>query len=235
MPQYFEVGDGVDVIYAAVRRSTPDTVWLRCNHAIGPNIGEAGTVWETGQKESYFRRVGNTRWMMPVDDENSIMFGWAHINDHLAPGQSRDESMIGHNRIDFDAQIPRDTYEEQQRNPGDWEAIVGQRRIARHGLEHPGTSDKSVQMRRRQLRRAVRGEVPNAFPKPAGENGADFVTYTHDTVLRIPKRADRDDRQLLFDVGTRLTEALLEGDAYRGQERQDFVERRFKDVEVEFI
>ena len=81
----------------------------------------------------------------------------------------------------------------------------------------------------------MRGEVPNAFPKPAGENGADFVTYTHDTVLRIPKRADRDDRQLLFDVGTRLTEALLEGDAYRGQERQDFVERRFKDVEVEFI
>jgi len=234
VPQYFEVGDGADVIYASVRRTADDMVWLRCNHAIGPNIGEAGTVWETGQQENYFRRVNMTRWMMPIDDGESVMFGWAHINDRLDPEHNRDESLIGHNQIDFDAQVARDNYEQQQRNPGDWEAIVGQRRISVHGLEHPGSSDKGVQLRRRQLRRAVRGEIPGALPKPAGQNSEPAITYTHDTVLRIPKHEDRDDRQLLFDVGTRLTEALLEGDAYRGQERQDFVERRFKDVQAEF-
>ena len=234
VPQYFEVGDGADVIYASVRRTADDMVWLRCNHAIGPNIGEAGTVWETGQQENYFRRVNMTRWMMPIDDGESVMFGWAHINDRLDPEHNRDESLIGHNQIDFDAQVARANYEQQQRNPGDWEAIVGQRRISVHGLEHPGSSDEGVQLRRRQLRRAVRGEIPGALPKPAGQNSEPAITYTHDTVLRIPKRGDRDDRQLLFDVGTRLTEALLEGDAYGGQERQDFVERRFKDVELEF-
>ena len=78
-------------------------------HAIGPNIGEAGTVWEQGKSESYFLRVGNTRWMMPIDDENSVMFGGAHLNERLDPDRNRDEPMIGHNRIDFDAQLARDT------------------------------------------------------------------------------------------------------------------------------
>ncbi len=235
VPQYFEVGDGEDVIYASVRRTSPEMVWLRCNHAIGPNIGEAGTVWEQGKSESYFLRVGNTRWMMPIDDENSVMLGWAHLNERLDPDRNRDESMIGHNRIDFDAQVARDTYEEQQRNPGDWEAIVGQRRIARHGLEHPGATDEGVQMRRRQMRQAIRGEIPGALPKPAGQNDGPILTYTHDTVLRIPERSSEpEDRKLLFDVGTRLTEVMLEGDAYRGIERQEFVEGRFRDVEAQF-
>ena len=231
--QYFEVGDGDGVIYAASRRTAEDMVWHRCNHAIGPNIGEAGTVWELGKQQNYFRRTCMTRWVVPVDDQRSWMFGWCHVNDRLDPEHNRNVASIGHNQVDWDAQVARATYQESQRNPGDWEAIVGQRKIAVHSLENLASTDAGVQFRRRLLLRTVRGEVPAALPRPGGSEGAPIHTYSHDTVLRVPKRTDRDDRALLQETCARLSAALFEGDAYRGAERQQFVVRRFKEVEAE--
>ena len=60
------------------------------------------------------------------------------------------------------------------------------------------------------------------------------MTYTGDPVLPIQERSDRDDRELIFDVGTYLTQVMLEGDGYRGAERKDFMERCFRCGASEF-
>ena len=60
------------------------------------------------------------------------------------------------------------------------------------------------------------------------------MTYVGDPVLLIQERSDRDDRELIFDVGTDLIQVMLEGDGHRGAEHKDFMERRFRSGEAEF-
>ena len=55
-----------------------------------------------------------------------------------------------------------------------------------------------------------------------------------DPVVPIQVRSDPDNRELIFDVGTHLTQVMLEGDGYRGAERKEYMERRFRSGEAEF-
>ena len=52
---------------------------------VTPNIGEISSAWEKGHEPVLFRRVYGTRWTVPVDDTNTIMFGWHHLNDFIDP------------------------------------------------------------------------------------------------------------------------------------------------------
>ena len=61
------------------------------NHAVTPNIGEISSAWEKGIEPVLFRRVYGTRWTVPVDDTNTIMFGWRHLNDFIDPWGTTDE------------------------------------------------------------------------------------------------------------------------------------------------
>ena len=94
------------------------------------------------------RMVG---WWVPVDNEKTIGF---HI-ERIDPGKRIFQPP--------DGEVVRG-YEETQREPDDWEAQTSQRPIARHALEHLGTSDRGVVMFRRLLNEAIdaieRGEDP---------------------------------------------------------------------------
>ena len=103
------------------------------------------------------------------------------------------------------------TYEEQQRSPGDYEAQVSQRLIARHALEHLGVSDRGVTLYRRQLRKAIqmveRGEES---PWVSRETGKIIPTYAGDTIIqRPPAPTEEEDRKLMRRLGREMARRYL--------------------------
>ena len=50
-------------------------------------------------------------------------------------------------------------------SPGDYEAQIGQRPIARYALEHLGVSDKGVTMMRKMMRRDIRAVQQGRGPR----------------------------------------------------------------------
>jgi hypothetical protein len=79
------------------------------------------------------------------------------------------------------------TYEEMQREPGDYEAQMSQRAIARHGAEHLGATDRGVIMMRRMVREGIRAVAAAKDPKGLRRAlDGPIPTYGSDTVRRIP-------------------------------------------------
>jgi nitrite reductase/ring-hydroxylating ferredoxin subunit len=225
---YQETGNGSGIMYISKRRLGQDRMWVRHIQCLFPNEAHVGTLFEDGGEEVFFRRVYEARWNVPIDDENSLLIGWRFFGPHLPGG---DPDLVGWNSIDFGGQAEMPDYETKQRTPGDWEA---QGAIAVHRLEHLGATDAGVAMIRRLLRRAVRGEVPVAWPEtseigrrsdPAQRPDPRYV-YTQDSVLTVPRAADATGEwRLLAEVGEKVTAILLAADEFEGAERDAFVVR----------
>ena len=95
-----------------------------------------------------------------------------------------------------------------QRGPGDFEAMISQRSIAVHAMEHLGAEDRGVTMYRKGLRRRVRmvknGESP---PEVATMAGRMVNTFGGDTLLRAPEAEDKaKDKKLLKKLGIDMAE-----------------------------
>ena len=176
-----------------------------------------------------------TRWHVPVDDTHMIIFGWRHFDDIIDPDHVGSPENCGVDNIDFlVGQSGNRSYEEGQRAPGDWEALVSQRPIAVHALEHPGKSDSGVYMCRKLLRDAVR-----SLASTGGDNvestrfaAADTLPmYAQDSVLYIPVRPGEDDRQLILMIGKQVLEFTKEADALPSLERDTHVRRRLDELD----
>src|SRR5690606_20906528 len=158
--QWQPTRDGNGCMFIASRRLPDDKVWVRITEMIFPNFLQIGSLFPTAARERH-GSAGCTRWNVPVDDHNMMILGWRHFNSTVDPDNMGDESQCGVDSIDFlEGQTGGRSYEEGQRAPGDWEAIVSQGNIAVHGAENPGTSDVGVYMCRKLLRDKVRGETP---------------------------------------------------------------------------
>jgi hypothetical protein len=139
-------------------------------------------------QELMFDPPRTTTWTVPVDDTTTITASFAYLPVDRPP-----ESRFKFTGV---TNAPR-TYEDRQRQPGDWEALLTQRPIAVHALEHLAWSDTGVVMYRKAIRdgiRAVsRGDSP--MPQLAHANGV-IPTYARSTILRVPPaptaEADRD-------------------------------------------
>ena len=111
-------------------------------------------------------------------------------------------------------------YEERQRYPGDYEAQVSQRPIARHTLEHLGATDRGVTMMRKMIREGIRavkcGEDPKGVWREA--NGP-IPTYGNDTVLRVPAAPSAEaDSEVLKKIARQIAERSLEHPPSYGRE-----------------
>src|SRR5438552_18097441 len=99
-------------------------------------------------------------------------------------------------------QVSMGAYEESQRHPGDYEALVSQRPIAVHGLEHLSATDRGVTMFRNQVRRGIRA-VRDGHP-PAGlcgDEGAVIPTYCNNTVVSIkPAQSEIDEQKMISET-----------------------------------
>ena len=197
-----------------------------------PNINQTGALWLTADEDETFLRASLSRWMRPINDANAQMIGWHFFNDRNDPDGVGVKEDIGLGKIDFIGQTEDERpYEERQRIPGDFEAIVGQRPIAVHGLENHNTGDRGVALMRRIIRENIRALA-------AGE---DFVTlerakkvagvvptYTQDTVLTIPPKDD--DRALMREVGRQVNDVVFEGADRPDADRERDFAARLKEI-----
>ncbi|MPW22252.1 Rieske 2Fe-2S domain-containing protein [Paraburkholderia sp. CNPSo 3157] len=221
---------GNGMIFIASRRLPEDKVWVRITEMVFPNFLQIGSLVPTAARERH-STTAMTRWQVPVDDTHMIIFGWRHFNDEVDPDHLGSAEDCGVDKIDFlVGQTGNRTYEEGQRAPGDWEALVSQRPVAIHAGEHPGKSDIGVYMCRKLLREGARGLLPKDTTRTrARANGDTLPMYAQDSVLTVPKNAD--DRALLQRVGKLVLSILKEADDLPSHERDAHVRRRLDEID----
>ena len=229
------VNDGKGMVWLAARRVGDDRVWLRINHQFLPNGSHHCSFFEDGKARSLFSRVIMTRWVVPVDDENCIQFQWRYFGPTVDPRGQGDESRMGLNNMDFlEGQAGNRSYKDGQRAPGDFEAVVGQRRIAVHALENPTSFDAGVYLNRKLLREAIRGQNPKASPAAWNEwaGTGTINTYCQSSVIEIARSpTDDEDTERLQEVMRRVLERMQDGDQYEGDERTAFIKKGFEEIE----
>ncbi|QTL02684.1 aromatic ring-hydroxylating dioxygenase subunit alpha [Aquabacter sp. L1I39] len=219
------------MIYVTTRR-WKDKVWVRSNDILMPNLAQVGHIWEDGQEAKQFGRVGITRWTTPIDNRTCKVIGWRHFHPEVDPRGIAREDQCGPGSVDFYGQGAGGSFEERQRLPGDYDAIVTQRPIAIHALEHLTYCDKGVVLFRKLLRRDIRRLATGEdIPLSRHRSNGLIPTYCHDTVLDLPPLEGVDDLELLEEVGRRVTEIVVEGDHHDGDDRLEAVRSKLLDYQ----
>jgi hypothetical protein len=146
-----------------------------------------------------------TAWTVPVDDTHTVAYQFRY-----APENAEQRSTARPLRS---SQSINRTYEDRQRQPGDYEAQESQRPIAVHALEHLGATDRGVTLVRKLLREGIRALQRGEDPKRAVSSvGNAISTYCRNTVLRIPPAETSEaDRELLRNTGRKVAAAALSG------------------------
>ena len=223
------------MIYVTTRR-WQDKVWVRSNDIILPNLAQDGHIWEDGQEVKQFARVGITRWTTPIDNTTCKVIGWRHFHPEVNPRGIGNEAECGLEKVDFYGQGGGQSFEERQRLPGDYDAIVSQRPIALHAMEHLTYCDKGVVMLRKLLRRDIRKLAAGEdVPTSALRSNGLIPTYCHDSVLGVPAVSGRDDLELQEEIGRQVTEIVVEGDHHTAEDRLSVVRQRIRDYESSFV
>ena len=225
--------DGNGIMFVSCRRN-PDnqTFWVRSIELSFPNFIQFGGLYASARQQRH-ATVALSRWHVPVDNHNVILFGWRHFNQEVDPDGEGDESRCGYDSIDFlEGQTGGRSYADGQRAPGDWEALSSQRSIAVHALENPGYSDTGVYMLRKLLREAVRGNTPADSTREVAQGGKDTLhVYTQDTVINVPKSPDGDDGELMLSYGLKVLEILKEVNNIPGAHRDGHVRARLDELD----
>ena len=197
----------VGMIYVATRR-VGDNLWARMVENVLPNLQQVAPIWENGHTEHPFNGPMMSRWIVPVDDTNTMFIEFRHVSETAGatPDWWADRDVM------LPGQLAADAYEASQRRPGDYEAQVSQRAVAIHGLEHLGATDRGIIMFRQRLRQGIRAVKAGKTPDgPCRDVGAITATYCNDTVVRVPPAPTADeDRQLMRATARKLAESYLE-------------------------
>ena len=228
--EYHAVDEG---FYYTNARRVGDNIWVRVHHVIMPNMTQAGAVLSMdGRTSRYFGRPSFTRWVVPVDNENTRAIAWANFGDRS--DAQREEWMTPRMMEIIEGAEPRErSRAEALRKPGDYEAFVSQGRITRHANEHLATSDKGVALFRRRLRDDIRGLADGRPPYGASvRSEAPIPTYAGDNVLRVPPVAGASDEALILQVSREVARIILAGNALEGEARDAFVRGALMDLEA---
>jgi phenylpropionate dioxygenase-like ring-hydroxylating dioxygenase large terminal subunit len=196
----------IGMIYIATRR-VGENVWARMVEAVLPNLQQVAPIWEDGHREHPFSGPFMSRWIVPVDNTNTMFIEFRHVSETegVTPAWWADRNIM------LPGQIAVDSYEAGQRHPGDYEAQVSQRPIAIHGLEHLGATDRGVTMFRNRIRRGIRAVEAGDDPAGVCRNGGALIpTYCNDTVVRLaPAESGALDKQMMRETGRKLAEGYL--------------------------
>ena len=200
MPAMDFMESPIGMVYIATRR-VGDNVWVRMNDQIAPNHHRFNASDQDGKTEHPFWPGSVNQWSVPIDDDNSFFIGFSPVPEDAPPVTVRWGEGTGLDR----------SYEEQQRYPSDYQALVGQRPIAVHSLEHLAETDRGVIMMRNIIRRNIRalrqGEEPGLLGNEDFKAGRLVHTYANDTVMRVPAPPPaEEDRRLLVEIGRRTAE-----------------------------
>ena len=211
-------------------RKVGEFVFIRASDMMLPNVGQFPNGFNLAQNESFGVRPYLTRWAVPLDDTHSLYIGVAHLNSYNDPQGKLRPEQFGVDMIPFIGQTADRPYEERQREPGDYDAVVSQGPIANRKAEHLGTTDRGVVLSRRQITSAVKavqdGGTP-ALPRVHAKR-ASVRTYAHETVVRLPFPGALADAKALAEFGRRAAMAYVETDHLPPVEREAEVARRVR-------
>ena len=207
-------------------RRVGDYVWVRMHDHLMPNFSQNGAIFENVSKVRYFGRPGLTRWVVPVDDTNTLVIAWRHFNDRDDPaGLGRPED-VGVGKTDFYGQSGGRSYEDRQDTPGDYEAWCSLGEVTSHAREHLATTDRGVAMLRRRLRQAIEqlqaGTEPRAAGRPKRLAHTDGRRRHHSS----HSGAGGDDVRLISDVCKAIVAAYEECQDLPDAARRDAIAQR---------
>ena len=224
--EFFE--RGIQYLGCNTRR-VDDYVWVRVNELILPNFTQAGSAFAAdGTKTRYFGRSSFTRWVVPVDDNNSIALAWGNFGERGDPIEFNTKE--GCERIEAGEIMDR-TWEEKQETPGDAEAVEGMGSISAHKGEHLMPTDYGVMVYRRRIRKLVKslgeGKEP---PQPQQKKGDIVRTNGQDTVLRVPKR-NIDDRKFIKSIGSAVMKMQFDAEKMSIKDRDNYIINKLSNME----
>jgi hypothetical protein len=226
-----------------------------------PNLSLHAYTSEDGSAKKLFSRFHIIRWTVPVDDENSKMIGWRVMGPGIDTRGVGKKEWVGYESIDFlegqvamrrperfgqyriDEMPPipsnhreRAHYKDAQYAPGDYEAIISQRPVAVHALEHPTKLDAGLYLFRKLLRDAVRGTNPAAGPVQFAEwlrsAGGAPNSFCSGNVFDLPEAAtveEEIERRRKLSKG--VVAILTESESLNGDERTAFVRAKMEELE----
>ena len=204
-----------------------DNIWLRTTETILPNYNQAGAFWEQPNDEKAFQRVATTRFFRPIDDTHTQVMGWRFFNDSVDPDGKGDATAVGKDSMDAVGQMDDRDRESQQREPGDFEAIVSQGPVAIHERETWVDTDRGIGMMRKLVRdgiRAVRdGETFTSLP---AEVSGVVPTFTQDSVIKRPLMDGLDDDKLIQAYGKQYARIVIESAAVDPENRRAYLQEK---------
>ena len=125
------------------------------------------------------------------------------------------------------------SYDQRQRFPGDAEAVEGMGKIADQKREHLVPSDQGIILYRKKLRKLCRDLEKGIKPDQNGNFWPNPVpTYGGDTVLNLPRK-DKDDDQLLQEIGEAVMQIQFGAENMSGSQRDDKIIAAFKQLEAD--
>ncbi|MFO1059092.1 MAG: Rieske 2Fe-2S domain-containing protein [Dongiaceae bacterium] len=219
-------------LYHAQARRVGENVWVSSKDILLPNVTQAGAVFSVADNQPrYFGRSTFTRWVVPHDNVRSTVFGVAHFNPRSDP--YRPEYATRESLEVLEAGTPAvRPYAEQQRNPGDLEAIGSQGPIAIHAKEHLASTDEGVALYRRQLRRAIRQLAAGTEPPSQTAEGNNPVrTYGGSTILRIARRPETTTPAFLKALSDEVMALYVAGDQVEPERRDDSIRQALEALE----
>ena len=162
-----------------------------------------------------------------------MIIAWRHFGPAIDPDGKGKRDEVRIESVDFEGQTEARDYDEQQRNPGDYEAQVSIGPKARHAAENLGKTDQGVMMLRNRLRRGVRDVQAGKRIKHYDEGKDVKNLYTQDTVMPIPKRDDINDDELMASVADEVMRIIRLGDDFSGKEREEFIIANLKKIKTD--
>ena len=259
--QFVPIHQGRGLACAGARRVNKDRLFVRVQHQVLPNLSLHAYTSEDGSAKKLFSRFHIIRWTVPVDDTTSKMIGWRVMGPGIDTRGICDKNLVGYETIDFlEGQVAmrrperfgeykledlppipenhreRAGYKDAQYAPGDYEAIISQRPIAVHSLEHPTKFDAGLYAFRKMLRDAVRGSNPAAeaanFAEWLRTVDASPNSYCSGNVLEIPEGSTPEEEVARRRKAAKAIVAILtESDRMKGEARAEFVRAKMDELE----
>ena len=213
-------------------RRVDGNVWFRVNELVLPNFTQAGAAFATdGTKQRYYGRTAFVRWVVPVDDENTMALAWACFGERGDPpawNTPEGPELIEQGEV-FDR-----PYEQRQRFPGDAEAVEGMGRITAHAGEHLAPSDKGVALMRRRLREQIAAVAAGERPLRVTDRApAPVPTYGGDSVLAIAPDGEADESERFSRLAHTFMQTQFDADALPEPERISYVTERLRAMETD--
>ncbi len=211
-------------------RRVGENVWVRVNELILPNFTQAGSAFAVdGTQPCYFGRSCFTRWVVPVDDENSVVYAWANFGSRWDPHEYN--TTEGHEMIEQGEVLDRSP-QDKKRFPADSEAVEGMGGISTHKGENLMPTDRGIVMYRRRVRKQIR-DLANQIEPPQPVKAGDSLvkTYGQDTVLTMPPRNGADDDAHLDRIGSAVMDLQFAVEGISDNDRDAEIIGRLKALE----